>query len=370
MSIKEHTIDEESFIPAFGNRPLSIIGRKGFFEKITAIINSPAGAKERSSIILGQRGSGKTVLLWEIYALAKEMGYVVATPTIVADGFLDRIIEKVEDDGEKILKSKKKLAGGSIGILGFSAGVQFNEDNSTKSFGYKITQIARILTKQKKGLLILVDELQSNKDEVRNLVVAYQEMVGERLNVALVMAGLPGAVSSVLNDHVLTFLNRASKIELPPLNINEIFLYYRKVFGDRKLSLSDEQIMEASEATFGSPYMFQLVGYYITKTAAADGQISEKDFKLALNLAAVDFENDVCGTTLNAVSDKDKEFLKAMSLDENESVVADIAARMNVTVDYAQKYRKRLISVGIISVPSRGKVTFAVPYLKSYLQKH
>ena len=41
--------------------------------------------------------------------------------------------------------------------------------------------------------------------DIRRLVIAYQELVGEGLDVALVMAGLPGAVSATLNDHVLTF---------------------------------------------------------------------------------------------------------------------------------------------------------------------
>ena len=49
-------------------------------------------------------------------------------------------------------------------------------------------------------MLILIDELQANSEEIRQLVSLYQELVGERLNVALVMAGLPGAVSATLND--------------------------------------------------------------------------------------------------------------------------------------------------------------------------
>ena len=40
---------------------------------------------------------------------------------------------------------------------------------------------------------------------------------------------------------------------------------------------------------------------------------------------------------------------------------------MGVTVDYAQKYRKRLIDGGVIESAGRGYVGFAVPYLRDYL---
>lgn len=40
---------------------------------------------------------------------------------------------------------------------------------------------------------------------------------------------------------------------------------------------------------------------------------------------------------------------------------------MGVTVDYAQKYRKRLIGGGVIESEGRGYVGFTVPYLRDYL---
>lgn len=56
-----------------------------------------------------------------------------------------------------------------------------------------------------------------------------------------------------------------------------------------------------------------------------------------------------------------------MAKDDDASRVSDAAERMGVTVDYAQKYRKRLMDAGIIEASRRGFVRFAVPYLMSYL---
>lgn len=51
------------------------------------------------------------------------------------------------------------------------------------------------------------------------------------------------------------------------------------------------------------------------------------------------------------------------------SRIADIAARMGVTQDYAQKYRRRLLDAGVIEQVRRGYVRYAVPYLDSYLRR-
>lgn len=48
--------------------------------------------------------------------------------------------------------------------------------------------------------------------------------------------------------------------------------------------------------------------------------------------------------------------------------MADVAQRMGVKSDYAQKYRRRLIDAGVIEAPRRGEVSFAVPYLADYLR--
>ncbi len=89
----------------------------------------------------------------------------------------------------------------------------------------------------------------------------------------------------------------------------------------------------------------------------------------ALACAREDFENDVCSTTLSELSDVDVEFLGAMAADDGPSRVSGVAERMGVTVDYAQKYRRRLINAGVIEPARRGYVRFAVPYLANHMRR-
>ena len=230
------------FSPAFGNRPTYLVGRESVLEDLCLGLESMPGSKERSTVLLGQRGSGKTVLLWELADRAAAQGFVVASPTIASDGMLARIVEKIQDAGTRFVSDAPHVSGGTVGVFSFEVGLEFSRDvEQTKSAQFKLTQLVRRLSKQGRGVLILVDELQANSQDVRELVAVYQELIGEGLNVALVMAGLPGAVSATLNDRVLTFLNRARKVSLGPLPTMDVEAFYASAFGKLKVGASSAQ---------------------------------------------------------------------------------------------------------------------------------
>lgn len=364
-------VQDTIFSPSFGNRPSALVGREAILRDFAAAIQSQPGSRERAIVLLGQRGSGETVLLWELADRAAQRGFVVASPTITSEDMLERIIEKIQDQARHYVSEKEsRLTGGSIGALGFSGGFEFSREvQETKSPQYRLTQLARRLTAEGHGMLILVDELQANSPEVRRLVSVYQELVGERLNVAIALAGLPAAVSATLNDHVLTFLNRAYRVTLPPLAQADVASYLRQSFESLGVRVPESGCERAAETTQGSPYLLQLVGHGIVMEAGESGIVTDTGLDRALAMAVQAFKRDVCETTLAALSEKDVEFLAAMAGDSPRSRVSDIAGRMRVSVDYAQKYRKCLIDAGIIEPAGRGFVRFAVPYVQEYLSR-
>lgn len=357
------------FVPSFGNKPKEMVGRDAEINRFIEGLHSPAGSRERAILVLGQRGYGKTVLLLELAEQAKKNGFVVASPTITSKGMLERIVEKIQEEGEEYLKKDSKLSGGNVGFLGFEIGLQFDrEEQASKSFIYKLSKLSKALEQKGKGVLILVDEVQASSADLKELIIAYQELVGQGRNLAIVMAGLPGAVSSVLNDHVLTFLNRAVKIELGPLKSGDIEAYYTAAFRKIGIQISNECITAAVNAVEGSPYMMQLLGYYIIKFTDDDGIADKECVEQAVQTAKTVFITDICKTTLAALSATDLKFLKAMAKDDGSSKMADIANRMQVKPDYAQRYKTRLREAGIIVQERRGEVKYAVPYLKDYFQ--
>ena len=357
------------FVPSFGNPPQNLVGREGALRAFENLFQSVPGSRERAMLLLGQRGFGKTVLLLQLAATAKKRGYIVASPTIVSKELPNRILEKLKDEGKPFLsKPKPKITGGSFDIVGSGVGIELEyEEEPEKSFSWRLTKICSELNEKKKPIIILIDEVQANQDSLRELIVAYQEMVGKGMDVAIALAGLPSAVSTVLNDHVLTFLNRAVKLELPPLRIGDIEFYYRRVFSDLQIHMSDTQIASAAEETEGSPYMMQLVGHYLVLGADRDTTVSDAQFEKAIQTAKTDFMNDICETTLAPLSEKDVAFLAAMAISGETAKISDIISSLKWTNSAAQTYKKRLSQAGVINQPRRGVVQFAVPYLRDYL---
>jgi hypothetical protein len=183
------------------------------------------------------------------------------------------------------------------------------------------------------------------------------------------MAGLPIAIASTLNDHALSFLNRASSIVLEPLRIRDVQFYYESAFSELQIRLDPSNIREAARASEGSPYLMQLIGHYIAVSADKTGDVSEMLFDAAIDAALRDFKKDICETTLAPLSERDIAFLLAMAEDVGDSRLADVAARMRVTDAYVQTYKRRLVQAGVIRQPRRGVACMEVPYLRDYLRE-
>jgi predicted transcriptional regulator len=114
--------------------------------------------------------------------------------------------------------------------------------------------------------------------------------------------------------------------------------------------------------------MMQLVGYYTLRNTKDSKSISRATAEAAVLSAKRDFIDSIHNACLKPLSDRDRDFLKAMSEDKISSRMADIQERMEVTASYAQQYRTRLIESGVILSEQRGRVEFAVPYLGEYLR--
>jgi hypothetical protein len=359
---------ENPFEPSFGNRPERIVGRDVELDGIEQGLRSRRGSRDRATFISGQRGMGKTALLLEIEGRASRLDYVVAR-AIASETMTSTIIERLQLKGSAFVKDGgRRVAGFSAGALGFSFGLTFSDEvQAHYGFETKLGLICDALEEAGKGVLILVDEVLATSKEMRQLAAAYQNLVGDGKNVAICMAGLPVAISDVLNDKVITSFNRATKVNLGPLETSSVYAYYMQTFEDVGVSIGEALVGRAAEAAQGFPYLMQLIGYYLVQ-AGAGREVDEAALDGALAYAKRDLANNVYRPTLDALSNKDVEFLEAMAQDDGRSAAVDIQARMNVDNSYFQNYRRRLLDAGVIEAPRRGELEFAVPYLADYLR--
>lgn len=356
------------FQPTFGNRPEQYIGRDGVIEQFMAGLQEPVGSRNRCTLFLGQRGMGKTALLLELSDRAVKAGYVVARVT-AHEGMAQAIIEQFQLNGSEFFKDeKRKLSGMTGGALGFTFGLTFSEVTERQyGFRSKMSLLCDRLAEKDKGALILIDEVRTSA-AMREVASAYQELVGDGKNIAIAMAGLPHAVSSVLNDQVLTFLNRATRVELGLISPNLIRAYYERAFREIGIKISDELLDRAALATRGFPYLMQLIGYYMIQYTEDGGTVDTPIIDKAEKSAMGDMENNVFKPILSPLSDNDKIFLKAMARQGETVSTAKLQGALGKRGPAIQPYRKRLLDAGVIEAPRRGELVFAVPYLAEYLQ--
>ena len=111
------------------------------------------------------------------------------------------------------------------------------------------------LKKSGKRLLITIDEM-TNSEYMKVFAGAFQIFVRQELPVFLLGTGLYENIEELQNEKSLTFLYRAPKIQLKPLNNAAIINKYKTIF-----NISPEKAAQMAGLTKGYPFAFQVLGY-------------------------------------------------------------------------------------------------------------
>jgi nucleoside-triphosphatase THEP1 len=355
------------FTPSFGSVPLLMAGRHRLIDDILEGLDNGPGDPNRATIFIGARGSGKTALLAKIAEEAEQKGWIKANVTAI-DGMLEDIIERAEESASEFLEKKSGSRITSVGALGVSLTREVVE-KPRGNWRTQMNHLLESLAEKDIGLLITVDEVSIEFDEMRILAAVFQHFVRERRKVALLMAGLPHNVSAMLQDKTISFLRRASQHHLGSIGLHDVKETIKNTIELSGRSIGNPALDMATDATGGFAFLIQLVGYHIWRQQPGNEEISLDDAKNGIEYARVEMKKRVFETTIQEISDTDRSFLLAMSVDDGESQLSDIAARMSVTTNFANQYRSRLIERGIIGAKGRGKLDFAIPMLRDHLRE-
>jgi len=354
------------FNPSFGKHPELFLGRDDIKRSILDSLenqNSPWS----TTLIVGVRGSGKTSLLAGIQSMLKELDVVIVAVTPEGE-FLDNILSQVYRQLPKSkLKFLPKLKSVKTPVgLDFSFEAEDGRPAFTKNFRYQLTEMLEVLKDKSKHTIFLFDEAQKHTSYMRTFVSTYQQLLMEDFSLSLVMAGLPSVISDLLNDDVLTFIRRAKRVELENVDISLVTLDYRRVFKD-KISPKDTELVErAASYTYGYPYLFQLLGYYLWENGKSE--VNDEILTRSLVMAKAELFHNVHQLVFSDLSNKDREFIMAMAEDNGHSTIQDIMARLGKDKGYISRYRERLITSGVIKPVGHGLLAFTYPYMGEFLQ--
>jgi type II secretory pathway predicted ATPase ExeA len=355
------------FNPSFGKRPIHFLGRQEITRAIISSVDE-TNSPWRTTLITGVRGSGKTAMLSDI-KINLDTRNVVALYIVPNEAILDSILVQLYRQLPKTISGAlPKFKGSSINP-GVSVG--FERDKKapyfTETFSYQVMELMGVYMKQGKHIVFLVDEAQKHTGDMRIFISIYQDLVMREYSVSMVLAGLPPVISDILADDVLTFLRRAKQVELENINIMIVEHEFKKIFFAAGSTLAEDVVSKAAASTYGYPYLVQLVGYYLWEEMQSIASGNTDALSDVLVKSKTELFRNVHRLIFADLSNRDKEFIFAMSEDEGPSPVSAIGERMHVKKNFISLYRERLISAGVIKSDGYGLLCFVYPYMREFL---
>ncbi len=354
------------FTPIFGSVPTHMAGRKGIINDMIQAFDEGRGNPNLSTLFVGARGTGKTALLSYLAREAQSRGWVIAEVT-AKSGMLEDILERTRESSVHLIDNaaERKLRRVEIATIG---SIEWdNLSREPRNWRSQMNALFEKLEPTETGILITVDEIDPSLDEMVQLVTTYQHFVREGKKTALLMAGLPHQVSTLVSGKSTSFLRRAFRHDLTSVPDYEIEDAFRMTLAEGGKTIDPDALSEAVAAIHGFPYMLQLVGYRAWNAVPNGDAIALDDVRNAIRLAYQEFENRVLNATYQELSENDVDFLRAMLADSKSTSRADLMERLGKGSSHISTYKRRLLERGVIEEPRKGVFEFALPGFREYL---
>lgn len=354
------------FTPSFGKIPAVMAGREAIIDDMLDAFDSNGSSPDLCSIFTGARGTGKTALLTYLGNRARQAGWIVAE-TVAGEGMLEDLLQQAANSASHLIAAspKKKLKSISIAPVG---SIEWDEVPSTEAnWRMRVSRLLDELAKTETGIVFSVDEVNGSLDEMVQLVSTYQLFVRENRKVALLMAGLPFHVSTLLAGKTTSFLRRATQHNLGSIPSYEVKEAFRLTVEEGGKEVTTEALASAADVINGFPFMFQLVGYRSWNAARNEMTIDEVAVKKGAEIAKEELSQKIYDATFAELSEGDLVFLNAMTRTQSMTSRSEIAQRTGKTTNWISTYRKRLLEAGVIEEPRRGMYAFALPGFGEYL---
>lgn len=336
------------FCLSFGKEPDRYVERAEAYSQITDTFNS-ISPSSYCYLIMGVRGIGKTVLLSTIsneYRKNKDWIVVSLNP---GRNLLEMLAAGLYEDG----KLQKHFIDASLNLSKFGIGLDIKKHPPISDIQIAVEKMVKIVNEQGKRLLITIDDVTKNPDVI-SFSSAFQDLISKGMDVFLLMTGLYKNIYSLQTDKRCSFLMRAEKVLLKPLNVIGMRNQYQQTF-----QCDEDTALKMAAFTKGYSYAFQVLGYIMW-----DKDCSMED---AIPLFDEKMSNYCYEKIWHDLSEKEKEIVSILTTD-SEIKTSEIIKRMGCTQKVFSVQRDRLIKKGIIDGRERGIVRLMLPRFEAYVK--
>ena len=378
------------FAPGAGSQPPELAGR----DEIVAAANVALqrvllGKHDRSQILLGLRGVGKTVLLNKIEQLAEAHGhltsYVEAPEGESLEALLYPRMHQVLRRLSAIESAKHSAYGAMRALRSFAAtfkisvgdvSISVDPDPGVADSGNLEFDLVDLFVKigetakaAGKAWTLLIDEMQYlSGRELSALIVAIHRSDQRQLPVLFFGAGLPqiAALTGDAKSYAERLFSYPPVGALEPSAAEDALRGPIEEEGER---ITGGALGEIISRTQGYPYFLQEWGYQswnIAEQSPIDQGIVEQASATALRRLDEGFFR----VRYDRLTPKERGYVIAMArLGTGPYRSADVADALGESIQALGPCRAQIIRKGMIYSPERGDIDFTVPMFEDFLRR-
>jgi hypothetical protein len=378
------------FSPGAGTPPPALVGRAPLLEKAhIALRRIQAGRSEKSLILVGLRGVGKTVLLRTIADQAEESGYetiFIETPEdqSLAELLLPPLrevllrLDRLAGFNTKVKRALRVFRSflGTIKVGNEHLMLEIDPEPGTGDSGdlqadlsALFLAVAEAAQSRNSAVALILDEIQYlSEKEFRALITAIHAVSQKQLPLLLFGAGLPQLVG--LTGKAKSYAERLFLFPtvgpLPTAEAKDALQLPAKSQG---VEFTSDALEEIASLTQGYPYFLQEWGYELWNYAA-QSPISFPDVKNATPEILKKLDENFFRVRFDRLTPSEKRYLRAMAeLGPGPHRSGDVAAFLALKVQSCAPVRNSLIQKGMVFSPAHGDTAFTVPLFDQFMKR-
>ena len=378
------------FSPGAGSPPPELVGRDPILEQARILLGRVKERRpEKSMLLTGLRGVGKTVLLNEINRIAKANTY----RTIVVEAHEDKplgpllapYLRSLLFDLDRVAGASDKVKRGLRVLRSFLGALKITygdvtigldvdpEKGSADSGDLEIdlpnlfVAIAEAAEERKTAVAVLIDEIQYfGQKELGALIMAMHRVQQQGLPLVLLGAGLP--ILPALAGEAKSYAERLFSFpDIGALSETDSAKALQEPGRAAGVSFAARALREIFRLTKGYPYFLQEWGYQ-SWNLAATSPITSRVVENATRAVIPRLDQNFFRVRFDRLTPSEKNFLRAMAqLGPGQQRTGDIAQLLRVKVTGLGPLRAKLIKKGMIYSPAHGDLAFTVPLFDEFM---
>ncbi len=380
------------FSPGAGSPPPELVGRDAILEQTKILLGRVKQKRpEKSLLLTGLRGVGKTVLLNEMERLALANGYRTilveahedkSLPALLAPHLRKLLFElnRIAGVGDKAKRAlavlKSFVSAVKVTVAEIEIGLDIEPEKGAADSGdieadlpNLLVAVAEAAEERQAPVAILLDEIQYLKQhELSALIMAMHRMQQRQLPLVLLGAGLP--ILPGLAGESKSYAERLFNFpDLGPLSQSDAAKAVRDPVKVASVDVEEAALAEIFRLTKGYPYFLQEWGYQAWNRAVAS-PITLQVVHDATDTVVERLDKNFFRLRFDRLTPGERGVLRAMAeFGEGAHRTGDIAEKLGVKVHSLGPTRANLIRKGMIYSPSHGDMAFTVPLFDAFMRR-